>query len=136
MNNLKPLLEDYNSSPEIFHAGRYWKSYEDKIIQEIEKSDIKELRSGKYPIFGTFGFSESVYHYHPNMPLHLKIAKKLIRRFFITGKATLPYSLRLNDIRQMAYNNCLIQGQLANIKSIAEIESEEVYELVEVEDEF
>lgn len=123
MNHLKSLLEEYYKAPEIFQAGRYWKSYEDKIISEIGKADFSKLRSGDYPIFGTFGFSESVYHYHPDMPFYLKSLKKLIRKYFITNKALLPYSLKLNDIREMAYVNCINQGELANIKSIAEIET-------------
>jgi putative sugar O-methyltransferase len=123
MNQLKALLEEYRKAPEIFQAGRYWKAYEDNIIREIEMADINQLRSGAYPIFGTFGFSESVYHYPPQMPFYLKFFKKIVRFLFITNKATLPYSLRLQDIREMAYHNCLIQGESANIKSISEIET-------------
>ncbi len=123
MNHLKSLLEAYYKAPEIFQAGRYWKTYEDKIIHEIGKADISKLRSGDYPIFGTFGYSESVYHYHPDMPFYLKSLKKLIRKSFITNRALLPYSLKLGDIREMAYTNCIAQGELAGIRSIAEIET-------------
>lgn len=122
MNELDELITEYNKSPEIFQAGRYWKAYENKIINEIKKADLTELRSGKYPIFATFGFAESVYYYHPRTPFYKKLIFKFIRKFFITNRRTLPYSLRLSDIREMAYNHCLIQGQLANIKSISEIE--------------
>lgn len=123
MNNLKSLLVEYYKAPEIFQAGRYWKNYEEKIINEIEKADINQLRSGDYPIFGTFGFSESVYHYHPNMPIHLKLIKKVVRSLFITNKSSLPYSLNIKDIREMAYNYCRVQGELAKIKPISEIET-------------
>ena len=123
MQSLRTLLDEYDKSPAIFQAGRYWKAYEEKIIHQIEVADFSRLRSGDYPIFGTFGFSESVYTYHPNMPFHVKFLKKLIRRLFITNRATLPYSMSLSDIREMAYQNCLIQGELANLKSISEIEA-------------
>lgn len=123
MQNLDRLLDEYSKAPEIFQAGRYWKAYEDKIANEIKSADIDQLRSGKYPIFGTFGFCESVYNYGVGMPFHIKLLKKVIRKLFITNKATLPYSLRLSDIREMAYNYCLLQGQLAGTKSIAEIET-------------
>lgn len=123
MDHLRLLLEDYNAAPEIYQAGSYWKKYEDKIISEIENADLKELRSGKYAIFGTFGFSESVYHYHPNTPLHVRLAKKIVRKYFITGKSSLPYSLNLNDIREMAYINCVNQGKIAGLKCISEIET-------------
>ncbi len=123
MKHLKILLDKYYEAPEIFQAGRYWKSYEKIIINEVEKADVNQLRSGVYPIFGTFGFSESVYHYHPDMPFHLKLIKIIIRSLFITKKSYLPYSLRLSDIREMAYKNCITQGELANLKPISEIET-------------
>lgn len=123
MQNLDRLLKEYKNAPEIFQAGRYWKAYEDKIANEIKNADIEQLRSGKYPIFGTFGFCESVYNYNVNMPFHTKMVKKIIRKLFITNKATLPYSLRLSDIREMAFNHCILQGQLADTKSISEIET-------------
>ncbi len=122
MIELTKLIEEYNKSPEIFQAGRYWKAYENRIINEIRKADIEELRSGKYPIFATFGFNETVYFYHPSQPFYKKIIQKIIRYFFITDKHNLPYSLCLSDIREMAYNHCMLQGKLANIKSISEIE--------------
>lgn len=113
MEDLTTLMEEYNKAPEIFQAGRYWKGYEENIVHAIRKADINQLRSGDYPIFGTFGFSESVYHYHPQMPFYLKLAKKIVRALFITNRATLPYSLRLHDIREMAYNNCLLERRIS-----------------------
>jgi len=124
IENLDRLLQEYNNAPEIFQAGRYWKAYEADIVNEIKKADMKQLRSGQYPIFRTFGFSDLVYNYHPKMPLYEKLIKKVIRRFFVTGKAILPYSLKLADIREMAFNNCILQGQLAQVKSITEIEAD------------
>ena len=123
MQNIDKLIQAYENAPEIFQAGRYWKAYEDKIANEIKSADIEQLRSGKYPIFGTFGFTEAVYNYSYNMPVFTKIIKKIIRKFFVTNKAILPYSLRLSDIREMAFKHCLLHGQLANTKSIAEIET-------------
>ncbi len=123
MSHLRKLLEKYYNAPEIYQAGRYWKTYEQQIIQEIESADINQLRSGDYPIFGTFGFTESVYNYHPKMPIHQKVARKIIRKLFVTNRAILPYSLKLEDIREMAYNYCVINGELANFKSISEIET-------------
>jgi len=123
MENLDSLIEEYKNAPEIFQVGRYWKAYEDKIIEEVKNADISQLRSGAYPIFGTFGFSESIYHYHPKMNFFTKSAKKIIRSLFITKRALLPYSLKLQDIREMAYQNCLHQGKASGIKSISEIET-------------
>lgn len=127
MNELEILIQEYNKSPKIFQAGRYWKAYEEKIIKEIEKADINELRSGKYPIFATFGFQEVVYYYHPNRSrtfykLLSEFLIKVTRKFYLKHKTSLPYSIRLSDIREMAYHHCILQGKLANIKSISEIE--------------
>lgn len=123
MQNLNKLIKEYKQAPEIFQAGRYWKTHEKKILKAIKRADIAYLRSGRYPVFGTFGFCESVYNYHFEMPFYAKVIKKVIRKLFITNKATSPYSLRLNDIREMAYHHCMLQGQLANTRSIAEIET-------------
>lgn len=125
METLDRLLKEYHNAPEIFQAGRYWKTYEDKIISEIKQANITQLRSGKYPIFSTFGFSEAVYNYHPNLPLHEKLIKQTIRKLFVTNRAILPYSLKLSDIREMAYNHCVLQGELAGAKPISEIEASE-----------
>jgi len=123
MNHLEKLNAAYRNAPEIFQAGRYWKSYEEQIIDEVSSADLSELRSGKYPIFSTFGFNDLVYNYHPRMPFYVKLMRKLVRRFFIDNRASLPYSLRLDDIREMAYNYCDIQGQLSNARPISSIET-------------
>ena len=123
MDNLNKLIEAYNKAPEIFQAGRYWKNYEDEIINEIKKANFTQLKSGKYPIFSTFGFAELIYNSLPNMPLPNRLAKQFFRKLFISDKAILPYSLKLSDIREMAYNNCVLQGQLAGVRCISEIEA-------------
>jgi putative sugar O-methyltransferase len=57
------------------------------------------------------------------MPLYEKVIKKIVRALFITDRAFLPYNLKLNDIRETAFNHCLAQGKIAKIKSIADIET-------------
>ena len=123
MKDLDRLYNEYKNAPELFQAGRYWKAYEDRIISQIRSADIEQLRSGKYPIFGTFGFSEQVYNYRINMRFYKKLTRQIIRKLFITNRAILPYSIKLSDIREMAYNHCLLQGQIANTTSISEIET-------------
>jgi len=121
MKILDRLYLKYKNAPEIFQAGRYWKAYETKIVEEIKNADIEQLRSGKYPIFNTFGFTEQVYNYQDGIPFFHKLVKKIIRKLFITNRATLPYSLKLSDIREMAYENCKLHGQISKTKSISEI---------------
>lgn len=123
MNHLDKLYQAYDSAPEVFHASRYWRAYETKIINEVKNADLNELRSGKYPIFTTFGFNDLVYYYHPTMPLYVRTIRKLIRKLFIDNRASLPYSLRLGDIREMAYLHCELQGELAGARPINSIET-------------
>ena len=118
MDHLDKLYQAYNAAPEIFHAGRYWKAYEAKIVYEVKNADYSELRSGKYPIFSTFGFNDLVYHYHPTMPAYVKLARQVVRNLLIDNRASLPYSLRLEDIREMAYQYTKAQGELAQAPGI------------------
>ncbi len=123
MNHLDELYQAYDAAPEVFHASRYWRAYEAKIIAEIKTADLSELRSGKYPVFTTFGFNDLVYYYHPSMPFYVRMARQLVRKLFIDNRASLPYSLRLDDIREMAYLHCVLQGELAGARPISSIET-------------
>lgn len=123
MNHLDKLYQAYDNAPEAFHASRYWRAYENQIIDQVKNADLNDLRSGKYPIFSTFGFNDLVYYYHPTMPFYVKAIRKLIRKLFIDNRASLPYSLRLGDIREMAYLNCVLQGELAFAVPISSIET-------------
>ena len=123
MSHLDKLNTAYRNAPEIFQAGRYWKAYEEQITEQVKKADLSELRSGKYPIFSTFGFNDLVYHYHPKMPFYVKFIRQLVRKLFIDNRASLPYSLRLSDIREMAYKHSAMQGQIAGAPPISTLEA-------------
>lgn len=125
MTHLDKLNNAYRAAPEIFHAGRYWKAYEESIIEEVKRADLNELRSGKYPIFTTFGFNDLVYYYHPRMPIYVKFVRKLVRKLFIDNRASLPYSLRLSDIREMAYQYADSKGHLAGAYPLNQLEASE-----------
>jgi putative sugar O-methyltransferase len=123
MTHLDKLNAAYRNAPEIFQAGRYWQAYEEQIIDEVKQADLSELRSGKYPIFTTFGFNDLVYHYHPRMPFYVKFGRQLVRKLFIDNRASLPYSLRLSDIQEMAYKHSSLQGQVSSAHPIEQIEA-------------
>ena len=123
MNHLDKLNAAYRNAPEIFQAGRYWRAYEEQITDEVQKADLNELRSGKYPIFTTFGFNDLVYYYHPRMPFYIKFIRQLVRKLFIDNRASLPYSLRLSDIREMAYRHSSLQGRIAGAAPISGVEA-------------
>src|SRR4051794_14984097 len=98
MERLKKLLKAYDDAPKIYHVTRYWRNAVDQIIKEIEKADLKKIRSGEYPIFSKFGFYEYVY---PNSygTFFTKNMFKLLKLF--AKKLLLPYFLKLSDIREM-----------------------------------
>ena len=123
LEKLDRLIEAYAAAPEIYQAGRYWKAYEDKIYREIRNADLNELRSGKYPIFGTFGFSEAVHHYPPHIPGWKTSILKLLRSFSMGEKIYLPYGMKLQDVREMAYHHCQVQGRLSGAVPIESIET-------------
>ncbi len=122
MNKLDILVNAYRNAPDEFKATRYWAKYLEESIDEIKKTDINELRSGKYPVYGTFGFTETYYTYHHNMPWYRKVLFKLVRKLFITNRTTMPYSIRLSDIREMAYRHCNLLGTISEAKPISDVE--------------
>lgn len=122
MNHLQKLLNRYNNAGEIYQAGRYWKAYEDKLVEQVKNAEFDELRSGKYPIFGTFGFSESVFHSSTGLTFYQKLKNKILRKVINSNKI-IPYGLKLRDIREMAYHHCEVEGRLSNAVAISEIEA-------------
>lgn len=123
MSQLNLLLSKYKEAPSIYRAGRYWEDYEQKIVEELGRVDLNEMRSGRYPLFATFGFNESVYHYRHDAPLQKTIFQKLVRKYIIGNKKILPYNLRLSDLRQMAFRHAELLGQVTNARSINEIQT-------------
>lgn len=123
MSDLSVLFDAYSQAPEIFHASRYWQAYEKKIVDAIENADLADLRSGKYPIFGTFGFNEVEFYYHPNMPVWRKAVLKTLRRLSVGEKIYMPYDVRRKDIREMAYQHCVLEGKLSGASPIDGIET-------------
>lgn len=122
MKHLELLLDKYKSAPAVYKAGRYWEAYERRILDELGKVDLGQMRSGRYPLFATFGFNESVYHYRHDMPFYEVLYRKFVRKYFIGNRPILPYNLRLTDIREMAYRHAEILGTLTNSKPLSELE--------------
>lgn len=121
-NTLKNILQEYRNAPKEFHATSYWDSYEKGLLDTVHSIDLSQLRSGKYPILATFGFSDVIYSYHPNLPFWKKAILKFIHRYLIMNRVILPYHLKTSDIREMAYRHCELMGDLSNAKPINAIE--------------
>lgn len=121
MTHLEFLISEYRNAPELFKAGRYWQEYEEKIINQIKSVDLNQLRSGKYPVFATFGFNEAVYHYRHDSSVLSLAYKKFVRKFLLRGGWALPYNLKLHDIREMAFRHAELLGELTGSRSIREL---------------
>lgn len=121
-DKLKDLLQEYRNASKEFHATSYWDSYEKRILDTVCSIDLSRLRSGKYPILATFGFNDSIYTYHPNLPFWKKAIRKFIHHYLIRHRSIFPYGIKISDIREMAYHHCELVGNLSNAKSISTIE--------------
>ena len=117
MENLEKLLTAYNNAPAIYQATSYWQGNEARIVKEIEHADMHKIREGDNPVFAKFGFNESIYRYN-KMPFFRKMLLKTIRKRF----NTLPYGMKLSDIREMAFKHCIDYGKLTNARPITDIE--------------
>ena len=121
---LDRLMEAYKASPSEFHATSYWSAYEKPILNDIERLDLNELRSGKYDSFKTFGFNEVVFSYPSGMSVLKRFLLKLLHNNIIGKKNVLPYGLGLSDIREMAYRHCELYSELTGSGSIRLIEAD------------
>jgi hypothetical protein len=98
MERLSRLLEVYRKAPGEFQATQYWRSYEKEILSTISRMGVNQLRPGKYPILGTFGFDDFVYSYHPYMGLGKKAVLMVLQKSILGSRAVLPYGSSLSSI--------------------------------------
>jgi putative sugar O-methyltransferase len=122
MDRLHYLLEAYKNAPEEFQATQYWRTHEPEILKQIQRLEPNQLRSGKYPVFATFGFQEDIYSDHPYMHWLKKAAHVFIRKYALRNRSLLPYNLSLGDIRQMAYHTCELTAEQCGAKPLSSIE--------------
>ncbi|MGI9037581.1 MAG: hypothetical protein ACR2GQ_01855 [Gemmatimonadota bacterium] len=80
------LLRAYREAPDIYQATSYWDRYEKPILNTLENLEPDDLRSGKYPILSTFGFSDLVYAYPPTLPAWKKTLQRAFHRLIGTGQ--------------------------------------------------
>lgn len=118
---LKNLLKKYKSAPKEFHVTSYWSAYEKSVIDTISTIDINELRSGKYPILHTFGFSD-VKYIHGQRPSLKKLFIQFLHNFILKDRSILPYKINLTDIQEAAYHHCELLGSICDAKPIKKIE--------------
>jgi len=119
---LSNLLEAYRAAPAEFQATSYWESYEKGILATINAMDLGELRSGRYKIFSTFGFSDTVYSWQGKSSPVGRAVLRVLTAMFSNIRDILPYKVRVSDIRESAYHHCELMGELANAQPIDSIE--------------
>ena len=121
-DTLGNLVRGYRNAPAEFQATSYWDAYETEILETIPSIDLGQMRSGKYPILGTFGFHDETYHLHPNMPRWQKVPLKALHRYVFRDRRVLPYHLNVSDLREMAYRHCQLTAAIDGAKPIEEVE--------------
>jgi len=119
---LSNLLEAYRTAPQEFQATSYWESYEKGILATISAMDLDELRSGRYKIFSTFGFSDTVYSWQGKSSVAERAVLRLFTAMFSNIRDIAPYKVRITDIRELAYHHCELMCELANARPISSIE--------------
>lgn len=119
---LENLLTAYRKAPAKYQATSYWRSYEERTLDAIRTLDIHELRSGKHPIFSTFGFSDAEYIPHPNSGALSKALLTLFIRL-MKGRSYLPYGLKVRDIQEAAFRHCELLGRLTGTPSPRALET-------------
>ena len=119
---LTNLVDGYRCAPKEFQATTYWDAYEREILETIPSIDLRQMRSGRYPILGTFGFHDETYHLHPNMPRWQKVPLKALHRYVFRDRRVLPYHLNVSDIRELAYRHCQLTAEVDGAKPIEEVE--------------
>ena len=124
MNNqkLENLIKEYKSAPKEFQVTNYWKSYEKSILDAVLSIDVDYLRSGKYPILASFGFSDVKYIHPEGASLLKKIFIHFLHNYIIKDRSILPYKINLTDIRETAYHHCELVGSICGAKPIKDIE--------------
>lgn len=122
VSQLMPLIDAYRNAPKEFQATRYWQTYEQPILRELERVDFRRVRSGEYPILATFGFGDTVYIYHPHEAGWRKAVKRFIHRHVIKDRGMLPYRLNLTNLQRIAYNRCELVGELCSARPVSELQ--------------
>lgn len=117
------LILDYKNAPKEFQVTQYWAEYEKGVLDILRAINLSELRSGKYPILSTFGFNDSIYNYHPNLPTWKRLLLKFVHKFIIRDRSILPYKIRSRDIQEMAYQHCNLVSMTTDSLPLSEIEA-------------
>lgn len=121
-DGLSALLQAYRMAPKAFQATSYWGSYEKGILAALGSVDMNWLRSGRYPVFSSFGFGDVEYFLSPSWPFWLKASLGLFHGQVVKNRAIFSYNVRKTDIQEMAFRHCELAGELSRARPITAIE--------------
>jgi len=117
------LVAEYKKAPELFQAAQYWNTYEKPIFEELSNLNPERLRSGDYPFLSSFGFSEVYFKNNHKHSKFKQLKTKVIRRLVGGDSYSLPYSMGIRAVQEMAYHHCELYGELTNSMPINTIET-------------
>ena len=120
---LSKLVHAYKNAPLEFQATSYWEHYEKPILDTINEMDFSQLRSGKYPILSTFGFSGTKYYYGQKFPAWKKWVYRKIHKMLDQGRPIMPYKLKIDDIHNLVFRNCELTAESVGAKNPLTIEA-------------
>lgn len=120
--HLENLIEQYENSPIEFQATKYWEKYKIPIIKTVSRMDINDLQSGKHSILSSFGFSEFVFRKLNSFKVKCKLMAFMLWKIFVKSEFNIPYSIDIDDIREMSFRHCKQYSELTGFKDISSIE--------------
>ena len=120
--HLENLIEQYENSPIEFQATKYWEKYKIPIIKTVSRMDINDLQSGKHSILSSFGFSEFVFRKLNSFKVKCKLMAFMLWKIFVKSEFNIPYSIDIDDIREMSFRHCKQYSELTGFKDISSVE--------------
>lgn len=120
--HLKKLVDAYENSDKIFHATKYWDAYKKDVLNELSRLDMATFRSGKHPVFQTFGFNETRRWRLTRFKYRLLATAAVIKGTLLEGWALHPYSVSYEDVQQIAFRHCKFYGEHCGALPVDSIE--------------
>lgn len=120
--HLQKLIDAYENADKIFHATKYWDAYKQDILKEMSRLDLKTFRSGKHPVFQTFGFNETRKWKLTRFKPRLLATASVIKGTLFQGWALHPYSISYEDVQSIAYRHCKYYGEHCGALPISSLE--------------
>lgn len=120
-DRLDKLISSYEKAPVEFHATKYWEYYKKPILETIHQMELSDLRSGRFPILGSFGFNEHIFTKIKSVKTRLRILAHAAHKLLVKKENLSPHGIDLSDVREIAYRHCQLLGAQTNSIPIEKI---------------